>query len=49
MAEPLLSGCLIAYNQVRYIKEAVASFLMQRIEIPMEVIIDDDFSKDGKR
>jgi glycosyltransferase involved in cell wall biosynthesis len=45
-ARPLLTFCLLSYNQARYIREAVASALTQTYE-PLEVILSDDGSSDG--
>jgi len=47
--EPLLSVCLITYNHVKYIREAIESVLMQKVNFAWELIIADDFSTDGTR
>ena len=44
---PLVSICCIAYNQQKYIRQALESFLMQRTDFNFEVIIHDDASTDG--
>lgn len=49
MNTPLLSICIIAYNHVTYIKEAVEGVLMQKVNFPWELVIADDFSTDGTR
>jgi len=49
MNEPLLSVCLITYNHVKYIREAIESVLMQKVNFSWELIIADDFSTDGTR
>lgn len=47
--KPLLSVCLITYNHVNYIEQAIESVLMQQVNFPWELIIADDFSIDGTR
>lgn len=49
MDSPLLSVCLITYNQAPYIRQAIDSILMQNISFSWELIIADDFSVDGTR
>lgn len=49
MREPLLSVCLITYNHVNYIKEAIDGVLMQKVNFYWELIIADDYSTDGTR
>ena len=49
MRTPLLSVCLITYNHVKYIRAAIDSVLMQKVDFPWELIIADDFSTDGTR
>ena len=44
--KPLISYCLITYNQEKYIKEAVLSALSQTYH-PLEIIISDDCSTDN--
>lgn len=44
---PLLSVCMVSYNQEQYIKEALDSVLMQKTNFKYEVIISDDCSKDN--
>jgi glycosyltransferase involved in cell wall biosynthesis len=46
---PLLSVCLITYNHVNFIKQAIDGVLMQKVDFPWELIIADDFSTDGTR
>lgn len=46
---PLLSVCLITYNQVDYIRQAIESVLMQKVSFTWELIIADDYSTDGTR
>jgi len=42
---PLISVCLICYNQEKYIEFALNSILLQK-DVELEVIIADDFSTD---
>jgi glycosyltransferase involved in cell wall biosynthesis len=49
MYQNLVSVCLITYNQVEFISEAIESILMQRVSFDIEIIIADDFSTDGTR
>lgn len=45
--EPLVSVCCITYNHEKYIADALESFLMQKTEFPIEIIIHDDASTDN--
>jgi glycosyltransferase involved in cell wall biosynthesis len=45
-SKPLVTFALFAYNQERFIREAVESALAQTYS-PLEIILSDDFSKDG--
>ncbi len=47
MKAPLLSVCLITYNQAGFIKQAIESILMQKTSFDFEIIIADDCSTDG--
>ena len=47
--ELLLSVCLITYNHVKYIAQAIEGVLMQKVNFLFELIIADDFSTDGTR
>ena len=49
MQSPLLSVCLITYNHVNYIRQAIESVLMQEVDFSWELIIADDYSTDGTR
>ncbi len=49
MSKPLVSVCLITYNQAQYIKDAIEGVLAQKVTFPIELIIADDFSTDGTR
>jgi glycosyltransferase involved in cell wall biosynthesis len=48
-AAPKVSVLVVAYNQVRYIAQALESVLSQRASFPFEVIVGDDCSTDGTR
>ena len=45
--KPLVSVILIAYNQRRYIRQAIESVLAQETSFPYELLIGDDASSDG--
>ena len=47
--EPLLSVLLITYNHANYIREAIDSVLMQKVDFPYEICIGEDGSTDGTR
>jgi glycosyltransferase involved in cell wall biosynthesis len=49
MKQPLLSVCLITYNQARYVAQAIEGVLMQKVDFDWELIIADDFSTDETR
>lgn len=44
--QPLVSIVSITYNQEKYIREALDSFLMQKTNFPVEIIVSDDCSTD---
>ncbi len=46
-AEPLLSILSLTYNQARYIRQAIDSFLAQQTNFKVEILIHDDASTDG--
>jgi glycosyltransferase involved in cell wall biosynthesis len=46
-AIPVISICLITYNHVKYIEQAIESVLIQNINVKCELIIADDCSTDG--
>ena len=48
-SEPLVSVSIIAYNQERYIEQALDSILAQKTNFPFEIVIGDDASKDRTR
>lgn len=45
--KPQVSIVCITYNQEKFIKEALDSFLMQKTNFPFDVIVSDDCSLDG--
>ena len=45
--KPLVSICCITYNHVKYIRDALEGFMMQKTDFPFEVLIHDDASTDG--
>lgn len=49
MNSPLLSVCLITYQHASFIRQAIESVLMQKVNFHWELIIADDFSTDGTR
>jgi glycosyltransferase involved in cell wall biosynthesis len=49
MSDALLSVCLITYNHAKYIREAINSILIQKVNFSWELIIADDYSTDGTR
>ncbi|HKU19079.1 MAG TPA: glycosyltransferase [Candidatus Saccharimonadales bacterium] len=49
MKKPVLSVCIITYNHIQYIREALDSILAQEVHVPWQLIIADDCSTDGTR
>lgn len=49
MSEPLLSIIVATYNQEKYIKQAIQSILMQKVEFEYEVLIGEDCSTDNTK
>ena len=45
--KPLVSIICPTYNHEKYITDAIESFLMQKVEFPIEIIIHDDASTDA--
>lgn len=43
---PLVSVCMVSYNQEKFVKEALDSVLMQKTTFPIEIIVSDDCSSD---
>ena len=46
---PVVSVCMITYNQAPYIREAIEGVLMQETTHSFELIISDDCSQDETR
>ena len=46
---PLVSICVITYNQEKYIAQAIDGVLMQQTDFPIELIIGEDCSPDNTR
>ena len=44
-----LTVCLITYNHSNYIRQAIDSVLMQKVNFSWELVIADDYSTDGTR
>ncbi len=49
MINPLVSVCLITYKHENYIRHAIESVLIQKVNFPFELIIADDCSPDQTR
>lgn len=47
--QPLVSICCIAYNQEKFIRECLDSFLMQKTNFSFEIVISDDCSNDNTK
>ena len=45
--KPLVSIICATYNQKDYIAQTIESFLMQKVDFPIEILIHDDASTDG--
>ncbi len=45
--DPLVSVCMITYNQAPFIAQAIEGVLMQKTNFPIELVISDDCSSDG--
>ena len=46
---PLLTVCIITYNQEPFIRMALDGAIMQKVDFPIEILIADDYSTDGTR
>jgi glycosyltransferase involved in cell wall biosynthesis len=46
---PEISVCVPAFNQEKYIAETLDSILQQKIDVPFEIIIADDYSSDNTK
>lgn len=47
MNEPKLTILCITFNHIRFIRQALDGFLMQKTNFPFEILIHDDASTDG--
>ncbi len=47
MRNPVVSACIITYNQMSFIDECINGALMQRAQFDIEIDINDDNSNDG--
>lgn len=47
MNNPIVSICCVTYNHKDYISECINSFLLQRTDFQVEILIFDDASTDG--
>jgi glycosyltransferase involved in cell wall biosynthesis len=47
--DPVLSVCIICYNQRQFIRQAIESVLSQKFYQSWEIIVADDFSTDGTK
>jgi hypothetical protein len=47
--EPLVSVCMVTYQHAAFIREALDSVLMQKVDFPYEICIGEDGSTDGTR
>lgn len=45
--KPLVSIVCIAYNHEPYIRECLESFVAQKVDFPIEILVNDDCSKDN--
>lgn len=48
-SHPILSVCLITYNQAKFIRQAIDGVLMQKTNFPFQLVVADDVSSDGTR
>lgn len=49
MYEKMVSVCMITYNHEKYIRQAIDSILMQRVNFEYEIVIGDDCSLDDTK
>lgn len=49
MERLLLSVCIITYNHGKYLREAIDSVLIQKVNFNFEIIVADDYSLDDTR
>lgn len=49
MNAPLLSVCLVTYNQETYIRKVLEGAVSQQTSFPLEIVIGEDYSTDSTR
>lgn len=49
MNHPLVAVCLITYNHVAFIRDAIEGVLSQKTNFAFQLVVADDFSTDGTR
>ncbi len=47
--EILVSVCCLTYNHEAYLRDTLEGILMQKVDFPIEILINDDASTDGTR
>ncbi|MDR1809745.1 MAG: glycosyltransferase [Prevotella sp.] len=47
--QPLVSVCMITYNQERFISQAIEGVVIQKTDFPVELVIGEDCSTDNTR
>ena len=47
--EILVSICCLTYNHEAYLRDTLEGFLMQRVNFPIEILVNDDASTDATR
>ena len=47
--EILVSVCTLTYNHEAYLRDTLEGILMQKVDFPMEILVNDDASTDGTR
>ena len=45
-AVPVVSICVLTYNHEKFISQALDSFLMQKVDFKVEIVVNDDASTD---
>ncbi len=48
-AQPVVSVCVVTYQHKPYIKQCLDGILMQKTDIPFEILLGEDASTDGTR
>jgi len=47
MSRPIVSVCVVTYNQAHFIRDCLASVLAQRVDLDIEILVGDDASTDN--